>query len=53
MVNAFDSLDATKSHAVDIQFETFTLKLIVIARRRIIGFNELSATVLTQVIALS
>jgi hypothetical protein len=50
MVNTFDSFNAAKSHAVDIYFETFTLELIVIVRRWIIDFNELSATVLTQVI---
>jgi hypothetical protein len=49
-VNAFDSFNATKSHAVDLQVETFTLELIVIARRRVLGFNELPPTIFTQII---
>lgn len=49
-MNAFNSFDTSKSHAVDIHLETLTLKLIAIARRRIIGFNELSPTNFTQVI---
>jgi hypothetical protein len=50
MVNAFDSFNASKSHAVDIHFETFTLKLIGIWRRWVIGFDELSPTSFTEVI---
>jgi hypothetical protein len=49
-MNAFDSFNASESHTVEIQFETFTLELIVIARRGLIGFDELSPTVLRQVI---
>ena len=50
MVNTFDTFNASKSHAVDIQFEAFTLEFIGIRRRRIIGFNKLTTAGFTEVI---
>lgn len=53
MVNAFDSLNRTKFHAVDIQFETFMLQVVRIASGRITGFNKLPPTGFTKLILLS
>lgn len=45
MVNAFDSLNTTKPHAVDVHFEAFLLDVIAVGFRGIIGINELTVTI--------
>jgi hypothetical protein len=50
MVNAFDSLDTTKPHAIDIHFETLALKLIGVTGGWIIGFDKLPPAGFTEVI---
>jgi hypothetical protein len=52
MVNAFNSLAPSKSHAIDIHFETFALKLIGITGGWIRGFDKLLPTGFTEVILL-